>query len=50
MARENKRKLDVCSECGSIIDPKLRLEKILRDADRSLKKYTNKMRKNNERK
>ena len=48
MARENKRKLDVCSECGSIIDPKLRLEKILRDADRSLKKYTNKMKKKNE--
>ena len=48
MARENKRKLDVCSECGSIIDPKQRFEKILRDADKSLKKYTNKMKKKNE--
>ena len=48
MGREDKRKLDVCSECGSIIDPKQRLEKILRDADKSLKRYTNKMRKKND--
>ena len=48
MGRGDKRKLDVCHECGSIIDPKLRLEKILKDADKSLKKYTNKMRRKNE--
>ena len=40
--------ITLCPECGSIIDEKLRLEKILKDADKSLKKYTNKMRKNNE--
>ena len=48
MDREDKRKLDVCPECGSIIDPKQRLKKILKDADKSLKKYTNKIRRKNE--
>ena len=48
MVRGNKKELNICPECGSVIDPKQRLEKILRDADKSLKKYTNKMRRKNE--
>ena len=45
MAKEIKRKIIRCSECGSLLDKDARMKKIFSDADLALDRFYNKLRK-----
>ena len=45
MARKTKTTINRCSECGSILNNSVRVNKIISDADESLERFYNKMRK-----
>tara|TARA_Y100000310_G_C20539112_1_gene742323 strand:- start:68 stop:214 length:147 start_codon:yes stop_codon:yes gene_type:complete len=45
MDRKNKRKIDRCPTCGTIINDKQRVNKMLTDADEALERFYNKLRK-----
>tara|TARA_Y100001963_G_scaffold72207_1_gene100373 strand:+ start:1771 stop:1917 length:147 start_codon:yes stop_codon:yes gene_type:complete len=45
LAKEIKRKIIRCSECGSLLDKDARMKKIFSDADLALDRFYNKMKK-----
>ncbi len=45
MAEKNKRRIIRCSQCGSLLDKKARMNKIFSDADLALDRFYNKLRK-----
>ena len=47
MDRKNKRKIDRCPTCGTIINDSQRVDRMLTDADEAMERFTNKLRKKN---
>ena len=45
MARKTKRTINRCNHCGSILNKSVKVSKIISDADESLERFYNKMRK-----
>jgi len=45
MAKNNRKRIVVCSECGSLLDRDARMNKIFSDADLALDRFYNKLRK-----
>ena len=45
MAKSNRKRIVVCSECGSLLDRDARMNKIFSDADLALDRFYNKLRK-----
>jgi|TARA_Y100001968_G_scaffold299295_1_gene309832 hypothetical protein len=45
MAEKNRKRIIRCSQCGSLLDKKARMNKIFSDADLALDRFYNRMRK-----
>ena len=48
MAKKIKRGIVRCSQCGSLLDRKARMNKIFSDADDALDRFYNRIRKKND--
>ena len=47
MAEKNKRRIIRCSQCGSLLDKKTKMNRIFKEADDALDRFYNKQRRKN---
>ena len=47
MDKRDGTKIERCPTCGSIVKPSIRVNKIMKDADAAMKRFTNKLKEKN---